>query len=141
METLVVMLLGKRVGVLEYSNGMFSFIYDKDYLANSDAVPISYSLPLRPMPFDNDAVKTFFENLLPPDNVRKRLGKILHLSRNNIFGFRHVPQDGMLLELSARGLKPPFAVGPMPAMDVRVQTPSFQRRSRERYQPWVSAAA
>ena len=87
METLVVMLLGKRVGVLEYANGMLSFSYDKDYLASSDAVPVSYSLPLHPMPFDNDAVKTFFENLLPPDNVRKRLGKILHLSRNNIFGF------------------------------------------------------
>ncbi len=87
MEVLDVMLLGRRVGVLEYSGNKFAFMYLPEYLESDGAVPISYSLPLQKMPFDNDVSRTFFENLLPPDSVRKRLGKVLHLSRNNIFGF------------------------------------------------------
>lgn len=38
-------------------------------------------------PFDSDRTTIFFENLLPPDQVRRKLGPVLHLSRHNIFGF------------------------------------------------------
>jgi len=87
MESLNVFLLGQHVGVLEYDNGDLSFRYLPEYLLNVDAVAISYSLPLRPEAFDPQTTSVFFDNLLPPDVIRKRLGKILHLSRHNIFGF------------------------------------------------------
>ena len=87
MEQLDVFLLGKHVGVLESDRGNLSFRYLPEYLKQADAVAISYSLPLQSEPFDSPTTDVFFDNLLPPDVVRKRLGKILHLSRHNIFGF------------------------------------------------------
>lgn len=87
MEQLDVFLLGERVGVLESDRGKLTFHYLPEYLRKSDAAAISYSLPLQSEPFDPVVTSVFFDNLLPPDVVRKRLGKILHLSRRNIFGF------------------------------------------------------
>ena len=87
MERLDVFLLGQRVGELESDRGNLSFRYLPEYLKQADAVAISYSLPLQSEPFDSPATGVFFDNLLPPNVVRKRLGKILHLSRHNIFGF------------------------------------------------------
>ena len=87
MEKLDVFLLGKRVGVLESDRGKLTFHYLPEYLRKTNAAAISYSLPLQSAPFDPAVTGVFFDNLLPPDVVRKRLGKILHLSRHNIFGF------------------------------------------------------
>jgi len=87
MEKLDVFLLGKRVGVLESDRGKLTFHYLPEYLRKTNAAAISYSLPLQSEPFDPAVTGVFFDNLLPPDVVRKRLGKILHLSRHNIFGF------------------------------------------------------
>ena len=87
MEKLDVFLLGEHVGVLESDRGNLTFRYLPDYLRKTDAAAISYSLPLQSEPFDSAITSVFFDNLLPPAVVRKRLGKILHLSRYNIFGF------------------------------------------------------
>ena len=87
MEKLDVFLLGERIGTLESVRGNLTFRYLPDYLRKADAAAISHSLPLQSGPFDSAATSVFFDNLLPPDAVRKRLGKILHLSRHNIFGF------------------------------------------------------
>jgi len=87
MEKLDVFLLGERVGMLESDRGKLTFRYLPEYLRKADAAAISYSLPLQSEPFDPAVTSVFFDNLLPPDVVRKRLGKILHLSRHNIFGF------------------------------------------------------
>ena len=87
MEKLDVFLLGERVGVLESDRGKLTFHYLPEYLRKADAAAISYSLRLQPETFGPAVTSVFFDNLLPPDVVRKRLGKILHLSRHNIFGF------------------------------------------------------
>ena len=86
---LEVFLLGRKTGELRYSShrNEMHFEYDEAYLANSDAVPLSHALPLRKEPFDSDRTTVFFENLLPPDQVRRKLGSVLHISRHNIFGF------------------------------------------------------
>jgi len=63
------------------------FAYAPEYLASADATPLSYSLPLQSESFDVERTTVFFENLLPPDEVRRKLGPVLHLSRHNIFGF------------------------------------------------------
>ena len=87
METLNVYLLGKLAGFLESEKGKLSFRYSPEYLNDSSATPLSFTMPLQEDAFDNTITSVFFDNLLPPDIVRKKLGKILHLSRRNIFGF------------------------------------------------------
>ncbi|MDD4539931.1 MAG: type II toxin-antitoxin system HipA family toxin [Lentisphaeria bacterium] len=87
MNCLHVYLHGHKTGTLLLQGGVLSFQYDPDYLRLAAATPLSFSLPLRAQPFTGPATEAFFKNLLPPDAVRKRLGKILHLSRHNIFGF------------------------------------------------------
>lgn len=84
-----VYLLGKLAGRIEYvsHHNEMRFRYDEDYMSQADAIPLSHSLPFGTEPFDSDRTTNFFSNLLPAENVRKRLGLILHLSRHNIFGF------------------------------------------------------
>lgn len=84
-----VYLLGRKVGQIDYSShrNEMHFSYDAAYLSDADATPLSHALPLQDGLFDSDRTAIFFENLLPPDQVRRRLGPILHISRHNIFGF------------------------------------------------------
>ena len=84
-----VFLLGRKIGELRYSShrNEMHFQYDEAYLADADAVPVSHALPLQDGPFDSDRTTVFFENLLPPDQVRRKLGPVLHISRHNVFGF------------------------------------------------------
>ena len=88
-DYLNVYLKGVKAGVLKMDadvNAM-TFEYDGDYLSYEAASPLSMSLPLQPLPFDAYRTKVFFENLLPPEIVRRKLEKIIHHDRNNIFVF------------------------------------------------------
>ncbi len=87
MESLNVYLHQRLAGLLSQEKGQLSFQYDPAYLKSSDAQAVSHSMPLVEKSFDHQTTSVFFENLLPPDDVRKRLGKILHISRHNIFAF------------------------------------------------------
>lgn len=84
-----VYLLGRKIGHIDYTShhNEMHFVYDAAYLSEGDAVPLSHALPLQGEQFDSDRTTIFFENLLPPDQVRRKLGPILHISRHNIFGF------------------------------------------------------
>ena len=84
-----VYLLGRKIGQIDYTShhNEMHFAYDAAYLSEGDAVPLSHTLPLQGEQFDSDRTTIFFENLLPPDQVRRKLGPILHISRHNIFGF------------------------------------------------------
>ena len=104
--TLIVRLLGRTVGRLDYSShhNEMRFSYEPEYLADSASMPLSRSLPLRSEPFDTETTTVFFENLLPPDQVRRKLGPILHISRHNIFGFLEA-LEGIAPEPFRCGLK------------------------------------
>lgn len=84
-----VYLLGMKVGRIDYSSkkNEMCFTYDTKYLESPECFALSHSLPLRSGPLDSPTTTVFFENLLPPDEVRRRLGPVLHISRHNIFGF------------------------------------------------------
>ena len=88
-ERLKVYLSGIQAGYLTWDSELdvFSFRYISDYLGRDRAVPISKSLPLREDAFDALASRTFFENLLPPEVVRRKLEKILHHDWRNTFAF------------------------------------------------------
>lgn len=87
-ERLLVWFQGVKAGALEYDGrtNSFTFAYGGDYLASENALSISASLPLREQPYDAYASRKFFENLLPPEIVRRKLEMVLHVSVGNVFG-------------------------------------------------------
>ena len=89
IDRLNVFAFDRFVGTLSYDDHVnaFEFKYDASYLSSPDARELSQSLPLGDRPFDVLKSKAFFENLLPPEVVRHRLEKIVHISYGNVFGF------------------------------------------------------
>ena len=71
----------------ESERNRFVFRYAAEYLADADAERLSFALPLQAEPFDEEISYNYFANLLPPEVVRRKLEKCLHVSKNNIFGF------------------------------------------------------
>ncbi|MGZ8983648.1 MAG: type II toxin-antitoxin system HipA family toxin [Methylotenera sp.] len=56
------------------ANGANDFVYDKSWLSQTEARPISLSMPLRSEPYRDDRVRAFFDNLLPDtDQIRQRI--------------------------------------------------------------------
>ena len=84
-----VFLKDRYIGQLSHESerNVYAFRYDRNYLADSAAVPLSFALPLQAEPFDSDRSYNYFANLLPPVTVRKKLERCLHVSRNNVYGF------------------------------------------------------
>ena len=91
-ERLIVYLKGSRIGFIEFDDDANSreFSYDADYLASASACPISLSLPLQKDPFNSWETRLFFENLLPPVVVRRKLEKIIHHDADNYYAFLKV---------------------------------------------------
>lgn len=89
IDRLNVFLTGTHVGILEWDDvaDLFSFRYSSDYVGAKGAVAISKSLPLGTEAFSPLASRSFFENLLPPEVVRRKLEKILHHDYRNTFAF------------------------------------------------------
>ena len=71
----------------ESERNRFVFRYAAEYLVDADAERLSFALPLQAEPFDEEISYNYFANLLPPEVVRRKLEKCLHVSKNNIFGF------------------------------------------------------
>lgn len=88
-DFLDVYLKGRKVGSIQMDTDVnaMTFAYDEVYLADKESVAVSLSLPLQQQPFDAYRTRVFFENLLPPEVVRRRLEPIIHHDRNNIFAF------------------------------------------------------
>jgi len=55
----------QRAGVLTKKTDGFEFIYDSGYLSNSEALPISLSMPLREEKYESKELFPFFDGLLP----------------------------------------------------------------------------
>ena len=65
MEYLDVYLYDRKVGVLSSDNGRMEFRYVPVYLEQGKNEALSFSLPLRPEPYSEEAIIPFFANLLP----------------------------------------------------------------------------
>ena len=83
---LIVWWNGARVGQLALNEyGEPEFAYAEDWLATSNARPVSASLPLQPEPFDRRATLPFFEGLLPEASQRTAIAQALGISERNEF--------------------------------------------------------
>ena len=71
---------GRLVGRLRReTSGAIDFRYHKDWLAWSNAIPVSISLPLREDRYVGDPVVAVFDNLLPDsDDIRRRIAERAH---------------------------------------------------------------
>ncbi len=66
------------------------FCYDEKWLAQSDANPISLSLPLQIQPHKGDPVANYFENLLPDlTSVRRNLQNRYQTTSTHMFDLLH----------------------------------------------------
>ncbi|MDE0150994.1 MAG: type II toxin-antitoxin system HipA family toxin [Bdellovibrionales bacterium] len=87
MTTLLEVYWGKSlVGQLWLSDDNMQFEYAESWLNNPNALPLSKRLPLQKGSFPSDRVKIFFCNLLPEEELRKRLSKQYGISEDNYFG-------------------------------------------------------
>ena len=59
------------------------FNYDKNYLQNKNAVPLSASLPLQSEEFSQKQCIPFFSGLLPEEDSRKKIADYLHVSETS----------------------------------------------------------
>ena len=86
MNSLIVYLHGERVGLLDQEESeLLQFTYDPAWLAKPGAVPLSRSLPLQSESFPAKKARPFFAGLLPEEEPRKIVAKILGISEANDF--------------------------------------------------------
>jgi serine/threonine-protein kinase HipA len=65
MRKAEVLFYDRPAGILEELEHGYRFTYLQDYLKDSQAVPVSLSLPLRPEPFEDKRLFPFFDGLIP----------------------------------------------------------------------------
>lgn len=85
-RTAIVRLDGQRAGRLTESGKRVVFTYDPDWLARTDALAVSLTLPLRAEPYESDGLHPFFENLLPEGWLLELATKKLKISKDDAFG-------------------------------------------------------
>ena len=56
---------GKAAGTLEETDEGYEFQYDRDYLADAAAAPVSLTLPLSEKPYKSPVLFPFFDGLIP----------------------------------------------------------------------------
>jgi serine/threonine-protein kinase HipA len=75
-----------QAGILaQDEHGEITFQYSESWLANSNALPLSQSLPLRQAQFSNRECRAFFSGLLPEEENRRIVARNLGLSAENYF--------------------------------------------------------
>ncbi len=86
MSALIVYLNAERVGRLEEdAGGEPRFTYDQEWLEKPGARPLSRSLPLQGAVFAGKKARAFFAGLLPEEEPRRQVAKILGISAANDF--------------------------------------------------------
>ncbi|QTA84420.1 type II toxin-antitoxin system HipA family toxin [Desulfonema magnum] len=84
MKTLRVFLNDRPVGELRSDKKRrLVFQYHREYLGASDAHPLSLSLPLGELPFEEDIARPFFSNLLPEGDIRTIIARFVRVSGKN----------------------------------------------------------
>lgn len=84
---LIVVLYGRRAGVIERDGGSLSFSYELEYLDDARATPLSLSMPLAATRYTKKWVEAYLRGLLPDnDEVRRRWATHFGLRDGDTFG-------------------------------------------------------
>lgn len=76
----------RKVGTLAGDDVDYSFTYAANWLADPASIPLSFSLPLQAQPFDPDASRAFFSNLLPEGQLRDHFAGKYRVSADDDLG-------------------------------------------------------
>lgn len=71
--------------LLQDNSGRLRFTYASPWLQNSQAIPLSHSLPLRKESFARKQCQGFFSGMLPEGDKREQIARILGISARNDF--------------------------------------------------------
>jgi HipA-like protein len=82
----IVRLAGQRVGVIEETAEGSRFTYDRAWVGQRDALPISVTLPVREAPYESRGLHPFFENLLPEGWLLEISTAKLKIAKDDAFG-------------------------------------------------------
>ena len=86
MKNLSVWLSAKRAGTLTQDDaGQMAFSYSADYLQDPNATPLSRRLPLREVGFSHKVTRSFFAGVLPEEDIRDGVARLLGISKENDF--------------------------------------------------------
>ena len=77
--------IDRRVGDLALVEGRLQFSYSADWLQQSDAVPLSCSLPFQVEVFNDLQARPFFAGLLPEGKLRQLIARQFQVSKQNDF--------------------------------------------------------
>jgi serine/threonine-protein kinase HipA len=88
VTTLIALHNGERLGKIEQNaHGNFNFTYDAKWLASSDSMPLSLSLPLAASTHHSNAVENFLWGLLPDNEMTlRRWASTFQVSARNPLG-------------------------------------------------------
>ena len=93
----------RPAGILEELENSYRFTYLPEYLESTGAMPVSWSLPLQPWPFEDKRLFPFFDGLIPEGwlleiaertwklDPRDRMGLLLACCRDCIGAVGVVP--------------------------------------------------
>ena len=65
MSKALIQYRGKVAGILEETDEGYEFQYDKEYLTDAAAKPVSLTLPLTVTPYKSPVLFPFFDGLIP----------------------------------------------------------------------------
>ena len=74
-----------RAGLLTKKKDGYEFTYDRDYMADPDAMPISLSMPLREEKYESKDLFSFFDDLLPEGWLLDLTCSIAKIDKNDKF--------------------------------------------------------
>lgn len=84
----------KRAGLLTHKKDGFEFTYDRAYLSDPEAMPISLALPLREEKYESADLFPFFDGLLPEGWLLDLTCSIAKIDKNDKFRLLlHTGQD------------------------------------------------
>jgi serine/threonine-protein kinase HipA len=82
---------GNKAGQLVQDNsGRLQFAYNADYLESKQPWPLSVSMPVGAVEFEDRFARPFFAGLLPEDLIRIKVAKLLGVSEKNPFSMLEV---------------------------------------------------
>lgn len=87
MKSAKIYMYDRYAGLLTEDENGFSFVYDADYLQQSDVEPISMTMPLRSEPYEDKVLFPFFDGLIPEGwllNIAERSWKINQRDRMSL---------------------------------------------------------
>lgn len=95
-------------------NGELGFVYAPEWLADPRALPLSASLPKQAEPFNRKACRPFFAGLLPEEEQRETVARVLGVSTANDFSLldRLGGEVAGAIELLAMGQEPAASLDP-----------------------------